>query len=417
MGSSPVLPVELLQEVAAVCSRGDQLNLAASSRVFHCATRLIYRDISLTDAKAAVLCSRTLARNHSLAQLVQSLHIAFPLNDFAFISFMSLLNNALLNLSNLEALTIYLGTKWSTILSRCSFPRLYRFSSHFQLDQEISQFLSRHPVIQHLQLSDTSTTPSEIAMDSFHFPHLRHLVANSAWFGPLSRSARLRSAFVTFNVPDINGTISELDISSGHSLNVLGCQRDGWNLDLLDLISTRFPGILSLSLINQPSPEEDGTEVPAEAVQSLLSRFPYLVRLFFRTRLPLQHSYAQLDDEYSVVLQWFSACPSLQKCALPSNLEWDKTASNHWVPDLSQTQDTRTLNWVLTRITDQTQHAWAQGVSSHILNSLEKYLATEREVPPQRQALIALVRKAALAFATPPPTPLPSKYSDMPPLI
>lgn len=165
----------------------------------------------------------------------------------------------------------------------------------------------------------------------------------------------------------------------------------------------------------------------------MLSRFPYLVKIYFRTHWQLSHSFASLDEEYSTVLRWASACPTLRLCALPSmfvlyehltevdsfsdrvNVEWVRTLSNNWVPDLTESRDSETLDWVFSRLTCVKEDTWSQGVSMHILqNLLHNVSRNPAEVP----VIMELVRDSALNFAQVAPTlPPPNIYSDMPPLI
>lgn len=112
--------------------------------------------------------------------------------EYGTSSFVSLLNQAFLNLGNLNVLRVFLGPHWSSILCNVQFHQLTRFNSHFLLDEELIRFLTRHPAIEHLQLSDVSSQPVTQISDVY-LPRLRHLVANSSWFGPLSRASQLRS--------------------------------------------------------------------------------------------------------------------------------------------------------------------------------------------------------------------------------
>jgi hypothetical protein len=64
--------------------------------------------------------------------------------------------------------------------------------------------------------------------------------------------ASVRAAFITWDTvgEPTEDSIAALERSSTDTLNLLSCRRHGWNLDLLDRISTHLPHIYALSLTN-----------------------------------------------------------------------------------------------------------------------------------------------------------------------
>jgi hypothetical protein len=112
-------------------------------------------------------------------------------------------------------------------------------------------FLNRHLQITYLQLGAHDAVPHP-QHPIVTLPKLEYFIGSSSCVAPVIQRASLRAAFITWDdaEPTMEESIAALERSSTETLNVLSCRRHGWNIDLLDRISTHLPHIYALSLTN-----------------------------------------------------------------------------------------------------------------------------------------------------------------------
>jgi hypothetical protein len=83
-------------------------------------------------------------------------------------------------------------------------------------------------------------------------PNLEYLIASDDCVTAVAHDATLRAVYIEW--PDSNqptlDCITALQCSSSHTLRVLSCRRPGWNLDLVDTISSALPDVFVLSITN-----------------------------------------------------------------------------------------------------------------------------------------------------------------------
>jgi hypothetical protein len=147
------------------------------------------------------------------------------------------------------------------VLNLLNLPALCRFECYLNLTDSLISFINRHPTIIHLRIAPTealvppllpgatisSTSPPHVSL-----PQLQYFWGNSQCISALRSDTALRAAFVFWDVVDAapQDAITALERTSSNTMSVLGCRRRGWNLDLLDLISTLLPNIYALSVTN-----------------------------------------------------------------------------------------------------------------------------------------------------------------------
>lgn len=158
------------------------------------------------------------------------------------------------------------------VLDQCHFPALQHFECHLALTNSLILFLNRHPDITYLQIAPNEALSPEYSPPSVTpqviLPKLEYFAGNSECISALVRDASLRAAFVFWDAVDATpqDAITSLERSSGNSINLLSCRRRGWNLDLIDLISTWLPNIYVLSITNLLVVDAHPTEVRIEAI-------------------------------------------------------------------------------------------------------------------------------------------------------
>jgi hypothetical protein len=173
-----------------------------------------------------------------------------------FHPFYRTLGNAFRNLSQLHDLELlFHDAALPPVLATCTFPRLRRFESFLSHSTVLASFLTRHPDLIYLQLSPTDrfnwVEPAD-QLPSVLLPKLEYLIGSSDCVPALAQGSSLRAACIEWTLVDqaVHECIAALETSSSESLRVLSCRRAGWNLDLIDAISSRLPDILVLSITN-----------------------------------------------------------------------------------------------------------------------------------------------------------------------
>jgi hypothetical protein len=146
-------------------------------------------------------------------------------------------------------------------LDHLTLPTLLHFECYLTLTNSLISFLNRHPTLLSLQIAPTEafgqtsprggTSPPD-SPPHILLPKLQYFSGNSQCISALTCDTALRAAFIFWDAVDATpeDAITALERTSSETMNVLGCRRRGWNLDLLDLISIWLPNIYTLSLTN-----------------------------------------------------------------------------------------------------------------------------------------------------------------------
>jgi hypothetical protein len=234
------------------------------------------------------------------------------------------------------------------ILNFLTLPALCRFECYLNLTDSLISFINRHPTIIHLRIAPTEAlvpplapgaTISPTSSPYIFLPRLQYFWGNSQCISALTSATALRAAFVFWDVVDAapQDAIAALERTSSSTMSVLGCRRRGWNLDLLDLISTWLPNIYALSVTNllvvdaHPSAVSDRhferglylfmlhSKAFLDAVKGFLARFTMLrcLRIGCVDLWKMGDVQCRMDDDFATVTSWGSVCPSLVECSLP----------------------------------------------------------------------------------------------------
>ncbi|KAJ7893264.1 hypothetical protein B0H13DRAFT_1625265 [Mycena leptocephala] len=358
---SPIrsLAPETLEEIIAFTPPESHLALCLVSKLLYAlCVRSIYCDISLRSPAAVVKCCRTVVQNAMVASVVKRFEISYAPSALpSFPSFYSLIGKALQQMTNVHDLVLLVAdSKYTSVLTRCSLPRLHHFECCLSLDDTMVSFLNRHLQIRYLQLGAHEKI-SHHPRHPIALPKLEYFIGNSSCVAPLIHRASLRAAFITWDAINepTEESIAALERSSTETLNVLSCRRHGWNIDLLDRISTHLPHIYALSMTNLFFMDVLLTHQPSnlEAIGQFLARFSSLQRLAItcvNVWKPEEQPAPQMDHAFETVTAWGDVCPSLLECTLPqsNDVKWVRVCDNLWLPDPAQPGSTRWI-WGMLR--------------------------------------------------------------------
>lgn len=146
------------------------------------------------------------------------------------------------------------------VLDHVTLHNLRHFECYLTLTDSLISFLNRHPAVSYLQIAPTEAfalpSPTGAGLPAppprIVLPQLQYFSGNSQCISALARDTALRAAFVFWDAVDAapQDAITALERTSGDTINVLSCRRRGWNLDLLDLVSTWLPNLYTLSITN-----------------------------------------------------------------------------------------------------------------------------------------------------------------------
>lgn len=178
-------------------------------------------------------------------------------------SFYQILSAAFDKLSNLLDLILLIqDMNLLKVLSTITFPRLHRLDCYLPYCPPLATFLSRHRTLQYLHLSPSKydrVRANALRCDHpFAFPpklvlpNLQYVIASDECVTAVAQDATLRAVYIDWtDAPKSTlDCIAALKYSSSHTLRVLSCRRPGWNLDLIDAISSALPDIFVLSVTN-----------------------------------------------------------------------------------------------------------------------------------------------------------------------
>ncbi|KAJ6566647.1 hypothetical protein B0H19DRAFT_990430 [Mycena capillaripes] len=379
---SPIrsLALETLEEVIAFTPPESHLALCLVSKLLYAlCVRSIYSDVSLRTSAAAVKCCRTVAKNFVVASAVKRFEISYTPSAFpCSISFYSLIGKALQQMVNVHDLVLLVpDPNYISVLTRCALPRLHHFECCLSLDDTMVSFLNRHLQIRYLQLGAHEKMPQP-RHPIVTLPKLEYFIGNSSCVAPLIQRASLRAAFITWDTvgEPTEESIAALERSSTETLNVLSCRRHGWNIDLLDRISTHLPHIYALSLTNLFYMDVFLTHQPAslQAIAQYLARFTSLQRLAItcvNVWKPEEQVAPQLDDAFETVTAWGDVCPSLVECTLPqsNDVKWVRVCDNLWLPDPAQPGSTR---WIWGMLREHKYPGWDRVVDTIRAREVER---------------------------------------------
>jgi hypothetical protein len=266
------------------------------------------------------------------------------------------------------------------ILTTCTFPRLRHFQCYLPYSKALASFLNRHKDINYLQLYPSDNASARDAIDhppKVVLPKLEYLLGSDDCVSALAQGASLRAAFIEWTPVNqaVHECIAALQRSSADSLRVLSCHREGWNLDLLDAISSALPDILVLSITNVLAVDVVPNYVCTQR-SSLSHSYPFLTfLLFLQSTLETMGTYLTrftalrrliihsvdpwdfgrppcwMDRDFARVRTWGMQCPSLVECTLPrtytlflpfqsrssyiyaDGLKWVRARDHIWFPD------------------------------------------------------------------------------------
>lgn len=161
------------------------------------------------------------------------------------------------------------------VLKDSVLPRLQHFECRLILSPPLVSFLNRHPMVNYLEVSPHEDIFSSVkpTLPPLYLPQLEYFAGNGEYLTAMSPTISLRAAFLSWGAVDssIEAAIAVLERHSGDSLNVIACRRQGWNLDLIDMISTRLPYVYSLHIANILVVDSYPSEVSCASI-ILLSR-------------------------------------------------------------------------------------------------------------------------------------------------
>jgi len=185
-----------------------------------------------------------------------------PPKMYYFSSFYSVIGRALRCLTSAHCLRLMVfDPAYIQVLDLLTLPSLRHFECYLSLTDPFILFLNRHPTIISLQISPTEAlappllagnTTSPALPPHVVLPQLQYFSGNSQCISALGCDTALRAAFVFWDAIDAapQDAIIALERTSRNTMNVLSCRRRGWNLDLVDLVSTWLPNIYTLSITN-----------------------------------------------------------------------------------------------------------------------------------------------------------------------
>lgn len=198
------------------------------------------------------------------------LHSTTDPSDSTFLaSYYNIIRKALQNATTIQDLVLMVyDPNLAHILDACTFPSLRQFHCQMTLTHTLVAFLNRHPKILYLQLSpDDHLSDSEFeATPQVRLPKLQYFAGNGESFSSLAFQTCLRAAFVSWDAVDEEPQNAITILEQCRDLHVLSCRRRGWNLDLLDLVSSRLPRLSALIINNvlivDTQPSEVGRVTP-----------------------------------------------------------------------------------------------------------------------------------------------------------
>lgn len=398
------LPAELIEQCIQRCSHSSLLALCRTSRLLYSLSmRSLYSDISITSARAMALCCRTLAAK---PVVVRSFSIHYPSHITLLPSFYQLVQQAFRAIAELRILRIQApDPRLLGVLDQCTFPTLEDFQCQFTLSSPLARFLNRHTRLRSVDVSPFENTLlfKDQGSMTIDVPTLEYLTGNAQVVAKLGARVRLRAASVSWDAMDALPQLAIRQLQSDH-LRVLRCRRRGWNIDLLDLVSSSLPSIYELTVANVLVVDSRPTKEYLESVGEYLSRFRHIRRLSIHCvdAWHMGDIQCNLDEDFHTVTAWGRKSSSLTQVILPhsSMMRWHRATDDIWLPDPSNdcgavwlyetVMSGRYPAW--SRLIDFLRHGLTAGSSRGNLRSFEPLLTTLRDLPHASVASIVTSR-------------------------
>ncbi|TFK55214.1 hypothetical protein OE88DRAFT_1732472 [Heliocybe sulcata] len=333
------LPVELVEEVAEVC-RGDSLALALVSKLFNAvATRIIYRRLKLEAPDTLIGALKTLAGNPLAAQSVKTLSIATT-SQKRFKSFYTLLERAISGCENVTSLGIASSLpEYGPLLRKCTFPKLEAFH-YLSIDEDVVEFLRRHPRITNLYLTRSPHDSSvECPYAPLTLPRLTALVCSSSAMPLFVSTSPLQAVHVVWDSTEfahMDATMQVLGTSTA-PVGLFATELEAWSEPLLRSVANHLARIDTL-IISNSTEDLYADEAYDSFVNVLLEVLPNFSRLQ-RLKLaagcgqnPVASIYTMCDD-YTMSTKLGRACPTLETCQFITEIPFDRHRWGIWLPD------------------------------------------------------------------------------------
>ncbi|KAJ7591510.1 hypothetical protein C8J56DRAFT_1047717 [Mycena floridula] len=286
--SSPIhlLPEEILDEIIQSTPLRDLLNLCRVSKRWHALTiSYLYQFVRLATSGSLLRISRTLESSVRIAATVKTLEIAVESSTLEPSTIQSALNNLIF----LE--TLKFSLPGSDSLEKCTLPSLT-----------------------YLQASANHSFPWRISPSpTFVSPEPQTFLGKCCLYS----TGRARLYFAA---------------NRQSSMEWNQRRPEGWNLDLLAMVSHSLPDLALLDLTNVLIMETFPPQDVLDAIETLLARFNRLQKFFFRCNL---HNHLEVDFERDSerVTLWGNACPTLLEIQLPGGPKYVRVHEDLWLPD------------------------------------------------------------------------------------
>ncbi|KJA16018.1 hypothetical protein HYPSUDRAFT_193738 [Hypholoma sublateritium FD-334 SS-4] len=394
------LPLEVLEIFIQYSPISTQLAISRVCRFFHALSlRPLYRNVSLGSPAVVIACCKTLIANPSAAKAVRSLSISYTYysasSNSLLSAYYSIIKRALTVPSGLHTLKLLVHDPYFvTLLNQHIFPALRQFECYLTPSIRLIDFLNRHPKITYLQISPNENTSKSAEQDcplpTLDLPRLQYFAGNVQGVPCLGTACIIRAAILNWNIMDTDPDLafSVLQRSSSATLALLSCRRRGWNLDLIEMVSLRLPGILSLHVFNILLVDSRPTQTYLDAIRSCLIRFPRLQRLEINCvdYWEMGNISCSLDEDLSTVTEWGEACLSLTEITLPhsNDLSWYKISERVWIPDPKHIAGAA---WLSDAVASKQHHKWGA-----IAEGLKRTVTKTGTPPPESTDTIANVR-------------------------
>ncbi|KAG6820444.1 hypothetical protein H0H93_000440 [Arthromyces matolae] len=242
------LPLELLDAICEQAFPADLAALAAlHSALYNVARSRLYRHLSISTASHNLQAVVTLANSPELAQHVRTFSLRIECSAI-FRSFLRLVRAALSRMTELIHLDLFIDSSASWILSNSSshYPRLIHFSSSFQLDHHVAEFLTKTEALLELEV-DASDHPAVPILPPRSIPRLSQFIGSPHVASSIVPGRPVES----IHLP--SGDLTEEDLimfakSTAHVL-ILGATTSAPPLPLLISLSQRMPSLVYLRLM------------------------------------------------------------------------------------------------------------------------------------------------------------------------
>ncbi|KAJ7167130.1 hypothetical protein C8R46DRAFT_1351285 [Mycena filopes] len=336
-----LLPTEILDLIAGNSSLQDLLALCRADRSVHAVClRQIYCDITLPDARSAVLFFRTMISNKLAASYVLNLamesYLAPELPVYLFKAFGTLVRTGMCNLTSLHELDSTIPQVFH-VFSDMHFPHLRACT--ISLFDDTAAFLRLHPKLTHLIIYNplglsvpvSLRTPPIILPDitSFVGPHI---------LAPLILQNSPAALATTLNYHQHDTTAFAETLSpiakAVPALRVLYSIVPTWDPALPAAIGAHLPSLVNVKIQNrsQVGPDDPADDLPPFllCIDRMIHALRDLRTLHIVTDPP--HPLDRLAVEFEHVRRWGDISPALVLVLLTSHTPWVRLPGGLWLP-------------------------------------------------------------------------------------